>query len=191
MKQNQSIIGKECIIGQNFPQLPTTKEWNGIDVKSTFGKLKDLFAETGLPVTNVRYNIDKNTINIECGTKAYTPMKGLILDVQGDVAIVALKDIHEKCTFEDAKNNTPKDAYMPEVWEMLKYCIHLQKYWPTGRMYWTSQLCTQEPSFLLLYYLYLSSSSCYVSSYYGIDRGQRLFAGYFIKVPINSLEIVK
>lgn len=190
MKQNQSIIGKECIIGQNFPQLPTTKEWNGIDVKSTFGKLKDLFAETGLPVTNVRYNIDKNTINIECGTKAYTPMKGLILDVQGDVAVVALKDIHEKCTFEDAKNNTPKDAYIPKVWEMLKYEARLQKYWPTKHVYWTSQSWTQDSDRLGLYYLDLLADGCYVGYSY-VDDGYRLFAGYFVKEPISQIKIIE
>lgn len=190
MKQNQSIIGKECIIGQNFPQIPTTKEWNGIDVKSTFGKLKDLFAEAGLPVVDVRYNADKNTINIECGTKAYTPMKGLILDVQGDMAIIALKDIHEKCTFEDAKNDTPKDAYIPEAWEILKYGARLQKYWPTRHIYWTSQSCSQGSDNSYLYCLYLDSDYCDVNYSY-VDDYYRLFAGYFVKEPISQIKIIE
>lgn len=190
MKQNQSIIGKECIIGQNFPQIPTTKEWNGIDVKSTFGKLKDLFAEAGLPVVDMRYNIDKNTINVECSSKAYTPMKGLILDVQGDIAIIALKNTHEMCAFKTAKDDTPKGAYIPEAWEMLKYCTRLQKYWPTGRVYWSSQLSYQGSDCSDLYYLGLYSDDCYVYDS-NVDSYDRLYTGYFIKVPINSLEIVK
>jgi hypothetical protein len=133
MKQNQLIIGKECIIGQK---------------------------------------------------------KGLILDAQEDIAIIALKDIHEECTFETAKKDIPKDAYIPEAWEMLKYIKYLRKYWPMKRTYWSSQLHYQNSDYSFLYGLYLGTATCFVDGS-NVDSGGHLFAGYFIKVPIEHLEIIK
>lgn len=143
MEQNQSIIGKECIIEQIFPQLTTTKE-----------------------------------------------QKGLILDVQEDMAIVALKDIHEECTFFTAKKDTPKGAYIPKMWEMLKYYTHLRKYWPIKYRYWSSQFYYQDSSYSYLGCLYLDSDFC---DMFGndADDDDRLFAGYFTKVPLKQLHIIK
>lgn len=160
MKQNK-FVGKKCIIYR------------------IHGKCESRF--TFDPAEN------RPTLKILSGVKE---LEGLILSVQRDMAIIALKDIREKCTFEDAKKIPTDGAYIPKAWEMLKYEARLQKYWPTKHVYWTSQSCFQDSDRSGLYYLYLGSDGCSVGLSY-VDGSYHLFAGYFVKEPISQIKIIE
>lgn len=160
MKQNK-FVGKKCIVYR------------------IHGKCESKF--TFDPAEN------RPTLKILSGVKE---LEGLILGVQRDTAIIALKDIREKCTFEDAKKIPTDGAYIPKAWEILKYIKYLQKYWSAKGIYWTSQISYQGSDDSSLYRLYLDSDYCYVCNF-RVDGDGHLFAGYFVKEPISQIKIIE